>query len=296
MKRTVVLITGSSSGFGRDTALTLARAGLQVYGTMRDVDGRNRSKAGSLMVEARAEALPLSVVGLDVTSDSSVAHAVERVAAAAGRIDVLVNNAGVASAGVSEAFTEAQLSALFDVNVVGVHRVSRAVLPVMRRQRSGLVINVGSILGRVTLPFFGVYGASKFALEALTETYRYEVSQFGVEFVLLQPSAYPTPMYEKAMVPEEAQRIKEYGDIAQIPGAMFEHFKEVFSSDYGPRPHDVAEAILGLIALPAGKRPARVVVGADFGAASVNEHAAPIQSKVLNALGLNHLNQVTNVG
>src|SRR6185369_7702056 len=118
---------------------------------------------------------------------------VENVLAEAGTIDVLVNNAGIGSAGVTEAFTAEQATAIFDTNVIGLLRATRAVLPSMRQQRDGLIINIGSILGRVTFPFFGIYGASKFAVEALTDGFRYELSQLGIDVVLVQPSAYPTP-------------------------------------------------------------------------------------------------------
>ena len=180
-----ILITGASTGFGRLTAETLADAGHTVFASMRDPEGKNRDHAKALRAHG------IKVVALDVTDTESVDQAVVTVIAEAGRIDVLVNNAGVASVGVSEAFTAEQAAALFDVNVIGVHRVTRAVLPTMRHQEDGLIVNVGSILGRVTFPFFGIYGASKFAVEALTDSYRHEVAQLGIDVVLVQPSASP---------------------------------------------------------------------------------------------------------
>src|SRR5262249_29045953 len=156
----------------------------------------------------------IKVVELDVTDQTSVDRAVESVLGQAGRIDVLVNNAGIACTGVTEAFTPEQVRDLFEVNVFGLLRVTRAVLPAMRRRRDGLVVNIGSILGRVTLPFFGVYGASKFAVEALTDSLRYELSQLGVEFGLVQPSAFPTPMYTSAQQPSDTRRANDYGKIA----------------------------------------------------------------------------------
>lgn len=208
------------------------------------------------------------------------------------RIDVLVNNAGVASAGVSEAFTDQQAAALFDVNVIGLHRATRAVLPTLRRQKDGLIINIGSVLGRVTLPFFGIYGASKFAVEALTDSYRYEVSQFGVEVTLVQPSAYPTEMYGSASQLADATRVSDYGDVGEIPGAMFQHFTSLFQSSDAPNPHDVATAITALIQVPKGKRPARTVVGASFGADSLNDATEPVQSGAVNGFGLGQLETV----
>ena len=289
MNTMTILITGASSGFGRDTALTLARAGHTVYASMRDLAVRNHDNANSLATEAAKEKLSLKIIEIDVTSTDSVNKAVAAIAAESGRIDVLVNNAGFATAGVSEGFTDAQVLNQFDVNVVGIQRMLRAVLPHMRKQKDGLVINVGSILGRVTFPFFGVYGASKFAVEALTDSYRYEVSQLGVDVVLVQPSAYPTNMYSSVQFPSDASRGGEYGATGEIPGAMFKHFMSIFSAADAPNPHDVAQAIAKLVALPKGKRPARTVVGADFGSATVNRQTEPVQAGVVKALGLDHL-------
>jgi NADP-dependent 3-hydroxy acid dehydrogenase YdfG len=185
-KSKTILITGASTGFGRDTAETLKRAGHAVFASMREPQGRNRKHADALRRQG------IDVVELDVTNDASVQRAVHSVLHKAGRIDVLVNNAGIASAGVTEAFTPDQAKLVLNTNVVGLLRTIREVLPVMRRQVDGLIINIGSILGRVTLPFFGIYGASKFAVEALTDSLRYEVSQLGIEVALVQPSAYPT--------------------------------------------------------------------------------------------------------
>ena len=212
--------------------------------------------------------------------------------ARAQRIDVLVNNAGIASAGVTEAFTAEQATAVFDTNVIGVLRTSRAVLPTMRKQHDGLIINVGSILGRVTFPFFGIYGASKFAVEALTDSLRYEVSQLGIDVTLVQPSAYPTQMYASVQLPAESGRAAEYGAVGEIPGAMFAHFMTLFKAADAPNPHDIAEAIAKLVAQPKGSRPARTVVGAAFGADQVNEQTAPVQAKVIEALGLGHLSKL----
>ncbi len=284
-----ILITGSSTGFGRDTAETLARSGHHVFASMRAAGSKNREHAEALRRLATTENLKVDIIDLDVTSSVSVEHAVASVLEKAGRIDVLVNNAGIASAGVSEAFTPEQVQTLFDINVFGILRTTRAVLPSMRKRRDGLVINVGSILGRLTFPFFGIYGASKFAVEALTESFRYELSQLGVDVVLVEPSAYPTPMYSSAQQPGDTGRLGEYGDIGRIPGKMFAHFMQVFQGPNAPNPHEVAVAIAKLIAQPKGKRPARTVVGAAFGADVVNAETAPVQSRVVEGLGLGDL-------
>jgi NAD(P)-dependent dehydrogenase (short-subunit alcohol dehydrogenase family) len=284
-----ILITGTSSGFGRDTAETLARAGHTVYASMRDIAGVNRPHAEAL------RALGLSVVQLDVTDDASVESAVAAVLAKTGRIDVLINNAGIAAAGVSEAFTPDQVRALFEVNVFGLQRTLRAVLPAFRRQGDGLIVNVGSILGRVTFPFFGLYGASKYAVEALSDSYRYELSQFGVDVVLVQPSAYPTNMYTSVQQPADGRRAEDYGAVGKIPGKMFETFMGMFQGKNAPNPHDVAEAIAKLVGQKKGSRPARIVVGQPFGADVVNQQTAPVQAQVVEGLGLGHLAVIPGV-
>src|SRR5437667_8010210 len=210
-----ILITGASSGFGRDTAETLFRAGHTVYASMRGAEGKNREAAEAL------RELGIKTVELDVSDDASVEAGVKTVLGEAGKIDVLVNNAGIASAGVTEAFTTEQAKAIFDTNVIGLLRVTRAVLPAMRRQHDGLIINIGSILGRVTFPFLGIYGASKFAVEALTDSLRYELSQLGVEVVAVQPSAYPTNFLPGIQTPARTEVTKSYGEVGQIPDTMF---------------------------------------------------------------------------
>jgi len=279
-----ILITGASTGFGRDTAETLAQNGYNVFASMRDPLNKNSEHAEALQAKG------ISTVELDVTDTNSVDRAVDIVVAKAGRIDVLINNAGVASAGVTEAFTPEQVTALFDVNVIGLHRVTR-----LRSQKDGLIINIGSILGRVTLPFFGIYGASKFAVEALTDSLRYEVSQLGIDVALVQPSAYPTQMYDSAAQPTDVARAAEYGAIGEIPGAMFKQFMSMFESADSPNLHDVAEAIVRLIDTPKGRRSARTVVGTSFGADTVNDATAPVQAGTVKAFGLDHLDTVKAV-
>jgi NAD(P)-dependent dehydrogenase (short-subunit alcohol dehydrogenase family) len=281
-----ILITGSSTGFGRDTAETLARAGHTVFASMRNPQAQNRDHAQALRKNG------IEIVELDVGSDTSVERAVKEVLARTHRVDVLVNNAGIALAGVTEAFTPDQARVVFNTNVVGLLRTSRSVLPAMRQQGDGLIINIGSILGRVTFPFFGIYGASKFAVEALTDSLRYEVSQLGIDVVLVQPSAFPTPMYTSIQQPADSDRATAYGAVGEIPGAMFQHFMTTFRAPNAPNPHDVAEAIAKLVAQPKGSRPARTVVGAAFGSDIVNEQTAPVQAHVVETLGLSHLAKV----
>jgi NADP-dependent 3-hydroxy acid dehydrogenase YdfG len=231
-------------------------------------------------------------VELDVNEDASVESGVKKVLAEAGRIDVLINNAGIASAGVTEAFTADQAKAIFDTNVIGLLRVTRAVLPSMREKRDGLIINIGSILGRVTFPFFGIYGASKMAVEALTNSLRLEVSQLGIDVVEVQPSAYPTNMYASIQTPAGADVMPSYGEVGQIPGAMFKTFMSMFQGENAPKPHDIAEAVMKLVGQPKGSRAARTVLGSPFGADQINSDVAPIQTQVVEGLGLGRLAKI----
>ncbi len=281
-----ILITGASSGFGRLTAETLAKSGYRIFAGFRSTDGERKQVAEELQKNN------IEVLKLDVTDQASVDHAVKQLLEKSnGELDVVVNNAGFALAGISETFTPEQTRELFEVNVFGVQRVLRAVLPTLRKKHSSLVINVGSILGRVTLPFFGLYGASKYAVEALTDSYRYELSQLGVDVVLVQPSAFPTNMYAAAQKPADPDRAQEYGDVAQIPGKILEAFGELFKGDKAD-PRAVATSIEQIVATAPGSRPDRVVVGLPFGSDAVNQAVAPIQRSVLDGLALGHLNNL----
>jgi NAD(P)-dependent dehydrogenase (short-subunit alcohol dehydrogenase family) len=282
-----ILITGASSGFGRLTAETLSRSGHKVFAGFRSTDGSKRQVADAL------EAQNIEVLEFDVTDHVSVMIAVGRLLETSKQeLDVVINNAGMASAGISEAFTPEQARDLFDVNVFGVQRVLRATLPVLRAKRAGLVINIGSILGRVTLPFFGLYGASKYAVEAMSDSYRYELSQLGVDVVLVQPSAHPTHMYAAAQQPADPGLAEEYGEIADIPGKILETFGNLFKGENAPNPQDVATAVDKLVSMPAGSRPDRVVVGLPFGSDAVNNAVAPIQHGVMDSLGLGDLTKL----
>lgn len=276
-----ILVTGASSGFGRLTAEKLAGSGHKVFAGFRSVDGAKKQVADELASKN------IKVLKLDVIDQASVDRAVSQLLSdSGGQLDVVINNAGMASAGISETFTPEQVRELFEVNVFGVQRVLRATLPTLRAQHSGLVINVGSILGRVTLPFFGLYGASKMAIEALTDSYRYELSQLGVDVVLVQPSAHPTNMYAAAQQPADAGRAATYGEVAEIPGKIMQTFVGLFQGANAPNPQDVANAIYTIVNVGAGQRPERVVVGPPFGTDAVNEAVAPIQRSVIDSLGL----------
>ncbi|MGF6505825.1 SDR family oxidoreductase [Paraburkholderia sp. 32] len=279
-----ILITGTSNGFGNDIAKTLAAAGHRVFATMRDLNGRHSEAARDLNSKG------IETIELDVTDDASVDAAFKTLFdKTGGMLDVLINNAGIAAGGIQETFTPEQTRAMFDVNVFGIQRVVRAALPSMHKVKAGLIVNIGSILGRVTLPFFALYGASKHAVEAVTEGYRYELSQQGIDVVLIQPGPYPTKLYTAIQKPADVGRAESYGDLPKLQTGFEEFLGGLFSSEGAPDPHDVAKAIVELVAQPNGQRPNRVVVGLDFGAIAVNTAIQPLQAKLVTDIGMQHL-------
>jgi NAD(P)-dependent dehydrogenase (short-subunit alcohol dehydrogenase family) len=186
----IVLVTGASSGIGQSCARLFAARGQRVFGTSRRPDGH--------------ELEGVEMVAMDVTSDDSVARGVEAVLAAAGHIDVVVNNAGFGLAGSVEDTSLAEAQRQFDTNFFGVLRVCKAVLPSMRARGRGLIINVGSLGGLVGLPYQGLYSASKFALEGLTESLRHELRPFGVQVTIVEPGDIVTPITDNRVFAEAA--------------------------------------------------------------------------------------------
>ena len=243
----VILITGTSTGFGRTAAETLAQRGHRVFATMRDTSGRNASTTGALRSLASREGWNLEVLDMDVTSDVSVNQAVHQALDRAGRIDVVINNAGIAALGVTEAYTVEQFQQVLDVNLFGTVRVNRAVLPAMRRQRSGLLIHVSSAAGRAVVPGFAVYCASKFALEALADAYRFELSAFGVDSVLVEPGIHRTPILEKFLAPADQSRVAEYGSAAEAVERVEDVLEQANAAPETPGPEEVVEAFVHLI-------------------------------------------------
>ncbi|USI73555.1 SDR family NAD(P)-dependent oxidoreductase [Sphingomonas morindae] len=249
-----VLMTGGNGAFGGLAARAVLGAGHQLAAAMRDPGGRNAQPAAAL------RALGATVVEIDVTDDGSVAKGSADAIEALGGLDILVNIAGVGTHGLSEGYGSAQLSRLFDLNVIGVHRMMRAVLPTLRRQQAGLVINISSLLGRLSLPFYGPYSATKFALESLSDTYRAEVSQFGVDVVLLEPGGFKTTWIEALVHPEDTARLAEYGAFAEAPAQTLAQVEAMLDAKPEQDPAKVAEAILALVDAPAGARPQRTTV------------------------------------
>jgi NAD(P)-dependent dehydrogenase (short-subunit alcohol dehydrogenase family) len=278
----VVLITGSSTGFGRLFTETLARKGHTVFATMRDPADRNAKNASEIRTLAEKDSLPIHVLELDVTDDASVERAADAAIAKAGRIDVAINNAGYYLSGLEEAVTTEQAQRLMDTNFFGPVRVNRAVLPHMRHQRSGVLIHISSGAGRVVIPSGGFYCASKFALEALAEAYSYELAAQGIESVILEPGQYETPVFGNTVRGADEARTNTYGAAKEIPVKV----NAALSSTAG-NAQDVADAVLRIIETPAGEKELRYFVGPqDFGLNEINALSKRVQSSVLEAFGL----------
>ena len=281
----VVLITGTSSGFGRLIAETLARKNYQVFATMRNVNGRNAAAARDFQEFAERESLSLQTLELDVTDDASVESAVSEVVVKCGRIDVLVNNAGHGIMDLAETVPLAQAQRQFDTNFFGVLRMNRAVLPAMKRQVSGLLLHVSSGAGRLAIPGMGLYCASKFAMEALAEVYRYELASQGIDSVILEPGAYATPIMGKLERGEDPARKSGYGEMAQLP----ENLKAKIGSSRA-NPQEIADAVLQIIETPAGQRQLRYRIGPGGpGVQRINALTDEVQAQLINAFGITDL-------
>ena len=276
MSRTI-LITGCSSGFGHHAARHLASAGHHVYASMRGTDGRNRDVADALVRWAADEGVNLEVVELDVASDASVAAAFSDLPA----LDVVINNAGLGFVGPAEAMTPAQFAAQLDVNLVGAFRVTRAALPKMRAQGSGLILQVSSLSGRAALVGDSLYSASKFGLEGLSEGLRYELGPLGIDVVLMEPGPFATDFVSNVHGADDPEIAEAYGHVLG--------FMQGFAEMHANMAQDLAifsEALEEVIDTPAGARPLRVIPGMDFGLQSLNDGAEAVRQAVTAEMGL----------
>jgi NAD(P)-dependent dehydrogenase (short-subunit alcohol dehydrogenase family) len=285
MEKKVILITGAGSGFGYLTSLKCASQGHRVYASMRDVKSRNANKASRLSQNAS-----IVTIELDVTDDDSVKQAIDAVIKKESKIDVLINNAGVYPVGITETFTDKQLHQFFDVNLYGMWRTTRHVLPQMRKQGDGLIINTSSVAGRFSVPFMTIYNASKFAIEGLTEGLHYEVKPLGIDVVLIQPGAYPTEIFSKIIPGVDAFLAEGYGEVAKIPEQMGMGIQQMFES-LKPDPQFVADSVSELIATPKGKRPLRKVIDKATGqiVETANQHVQEQYNNFLTAFGMQGL-------
>ena len=235
-ERKVALVTGSSSGIGFETALILARTGIHTYATMRNLE-----KSKNIIEISNTENLPLQVIQLDVNNDTSVKYAIDRIISEKKRIDVLVNNAGYGLFGSLEDISIEEIKTQFETNFFGVIRVTKQVLPIMREQNGGIIINVSSVGGRIGLPALSAYHSTKFALEGLSESISYEVEPFGIRVVIIEPGVIRTNIMNSSISTTKASDPKSpYIKLMQKVESRFRSNMENASSP----PEAVAKVIL----------------------------------------------------
>ncbi len=278
-----ILITGASGGFGKLTVEKLIANGHKVAAGMRDISGRNKTTAEALA------SIGAIIIELDVTNDDSVTSGVTNAIEKLGGLDVLMNNAGIGSGGMLEFFTTADFQKLYEVNVFGVQRMNRAVVPFFRSQKSGLIVYTSSLLGRIALPFYGLYQSSKWALEALAENYRVELSTFGIENCIVEPGGYPTAFAENLLMPSDTSQAANYGDFINAPQKMGENFGNVLANNPQQDPQRVAEAFAALIDMPKGEKPFRTTVdfiGMGDHVEKYNEHLGQVTTGLYTNFGI----------
>jgi len=233
----VALVTGSSSGIGFETSLMLARAGFNTYASMRNLE-----KSKNITEIAKKEKLPLQVVQLDVNNDGSVKDAIVKILKADQRIDVLINNAGYGLFGSVEDTSIEEIKAQFETNFFGVVRVTQQVLPLMRRQNSGTIVNVSSVGGRIGLPALSAYHSTKFALEGLSESIAFELEPFGIRVVIIEPGVIRTNILNSSSSAKKALDPKSpYFSLSQ---KLNDNFKSMIVSELSSPPEEVAKVIL----------------------------------------------------
>jgi len=206
----IAVVTGSSSGIGLETSLYLAKNGFKTYATMR-----NLSKAENIKQRIDDENLPVEILQLDVTDDTSVRNAINKIVEEEGRIDVLVNNAGYVLIGASEDLSSDEIKAVFDTNVFGVFRTTQAVLPTMRKQNRGRIITISSLSGFAGFPAISAYVSTKHAIEGFTESLRYEVSPFGINASVVEPGIIKTQAIERAITAKKTKENSPYSDVVK---------------------------------------------------------------------------------
>lgn len=249
-----VLITGIAGGFGRPTALALLERGHAVAGSVRSREGRNADTVAEL------EAAAARIVEMDVADTAKTEQGVAEAIVALGGLDVLYNNAGIGSYGIQELMSPEDMGRVFDVNVCGVQRVMRAALPHMRAQGRGTILYTSSLIGRIATPFYGTYSASKWALEAIVECYRTELSGFGIESCIIEPGAMPTAFFDGMVAPNDPDREAGYGEFAQVPAMSAAGLAQMLDATPDQRPERIAEAVVALLDMPFGQKPFRTVV------------------------------------
>jgi len=232
----VALVTGSSSGIGLETVLALARDGYRTFASMRDI-----RKAVELEHAAKKENLSIDVIELDVDKEESIVAAIKQIVSDSGRLDVLVNNAGYGQFGCTEDVSVDDFRKQFETNFFSIVKIIQEVAPIMRNQKSGIIVNISSVVGRMGLPGSSAYISTKFALEGLSECLRYELGQFGIKTTLIEPGVIKTNFFNSMKIPESKIDPK-YKDLTEHILAGLKMMAEL-----GTAPSKVAEVIIKAI-------------------------------------------------
>src|SRR5919197_5864102 len=260
----VAVVTGASTGIGFETSLALARNGFHTYATMRKLE---EGKSNQIMNIAKNENLPLQAIQLDVDNDKSVLDAINKIVSENGRIDIVVNNARYALVGPIEETSMEEIKAQFETNFFGAVRVIQAVIPIMRKNRSGRIVNITSMGGKIAIPLDSIYHATKFALEGLSESVHYELEPFGIKIILIEPGAVGSNFWKNLKMAAKSTSSHDDDDdnnndnspYIQIENNMSESFKQIVQNTL--HPSEVAKVILQ--AVNAENPDFRYVVGKD---------------------------------
>lgn len=280
-----IIITGSSNGFGFLSAKAFADKGYKVWATMRNAQSKNSDKKQQLEKHSNK----IKVAEMDVADSGSVTTCIDAIVKEDGRVDVLINNAGIMNIGITEAHSIEQAQELMNVNYYGVMRATQAVLPIMRQAGDGLIINTTSTAGRVSYPYFGTYCATKFAVEGYTQSLRYELAPMGVDVSLVEPGPFGTNLIHSISPEARKDILEQYGDLKDVPQKMLQFFKEFFKTPEAPDPQLVVDRYLQLAEAKKGDRPTRLHAGIGHGVPQINELTQPIQDNLIKELQLDFL-------
>lgn len=287
----IVVVTGAGTGFGRVISVALARAGHSVYASVRSLEA-DAEHVASLLRLAASEKLDLRPIEIDVVSEASCRAAADLILAEKGRVDVVVNNAGMLVLGVTEAFRTEQMLEAYNVNALSWVRVGRAFLPIMRRQGAGLIVYISSSTARMVDPFIGPYAASKAAGDVLAETMHYENSQYGIETVIVMPGAYTsgTEHFKHASHAADVSVSAQYDRINHLPAELPARLVEMQPKDARTDTAEIGEAVCDVVAMAPGERPFRIVVDPQRrNMEALNELHERLQRDSFRRLGIDHL-------
>jgi short-subunit dehydrogenase len=236
----IAVVTGSSSGIGFETSLLLAKNGFHTFATVRNLD-----KAKTIRNVSEMGKLPIQVIELDVTSDKSVDNAIDRIYDERNRIDILINNAGYSLIGALEDLSMREIKAQFETNLFGAIRVMKAVIPIMRKQKEGIIVNISSLAGRIGFPLFPIYSGTKFALEGVSESVRYETESSGIKIILIEPGTIKSNFASNAIMGQKTT--ESNSPYASLVESLMKSSTRIINQ--GTLPEEVSKVILKAITI-----------------------------------------------